>query len=401
MTFASDKASVEARAETLLAQAGSYLAVLQNIANSEVVTGTTTLPEQYDYASVPQINFPVVSATRPNIGAVSFPAAPSAPAVQVSSISTVALPVDDLLAPTSMFAYAEAAYTSILNDPLQALLLSNLVNGGYGIEPADEIALFNRARDREVEAMLSRIDDAGRMVAARGFPLPPGELSIHADRAYQMMQDKVSTESRNITLDRTKLFVENRQFTIKEVRELETVLRNYWNALQERTLNVAKYTAEFGIVIYNTLLARYKLRLEAADIGSRVNYQVAQVDVERARAAYEIFRSEIAGYEATLRSVIEPARLQVDVYQADAAVARVANDATIARASLQQEAIKSTTQQNIQISTMTIENARARINGTIAELEFRTKAAQFGATNFFAQLQALLSTINVLTVEST
>lgn len=402
MTFAADKAAIEARATTLLSQASSFLLALQNIANSEIVTGTTILPEQYDYASVPQINFPTMTATRPDLaGTLTFPGTPEAPTVGFSSVTAATLPIDDLLAPTALFTWAEQVYESTLIDPLKAKLLDNLVNGGYGIETADEIALFNRVRDREVEAMMSRVDDAGRAMAARGFSLPPGELAIHVDRAYQGMQDKVSDASRDIMNARTKLFVENRQFTITEIRQLETVLMNYWNALNERALNAAKYTAEFGVIVHNALIARYKARLDAAKITTEVNAQIVQIDVERARAAYEIFRSQIMGYEARLRSVIDPARLQVDIYRADIDVARMYNDASIAKANMQTAAITSTTQQNIQISQMTIENARARINGTIAELEFRTKAAQFGATNFFAQLSAVLSTINALTVETT
>ena len=80
MTFADDKAAVEARAETLLGQAGSYLAALKALAGAEVVTGTTELPESYDYATVPQVSFPVVGASRPDIaGSLVFPGAPEAP----------------------------------------------------------------------------------------------------------------------------------------------------------------------------------------------------------------------------------------------------------------------------------------------------------------------------------
>lgn len=401
MTFAADKAAVEARATTLLAQAETYLTALQSLAGAEIVTGTTELPESYNYASVPEVAFPILGASRPTINVGAFPATPEAPTTSFSAVTPVSMPVDDLLAPTGVFSFAEAAYESILIDPLKAKLLDNLVNGGYGIETADEIALFNRARDREVEAMLSRVEDAGRAMASRGFPLPPGELSIHVDRAYQGMQDKVSTASRDITLERSRLFVENRQFTIQEVRQLEQILMNYWNSLQERALNAAKFTAEFGLLVYNALIERYKARLSAAKISADVNLQTVQVDVERARAAFEVFRSQIAGYEAALRGQIEPARVQAEIYRADVDATRMVNDATISRASLQQKVIEATVQQNIQISNMTIENARARINGTIAELQFRTQAAQFGAQTFFAQLQALLSTINVLTVEST
>jgi hypothetical protein len=393
-------ADQQATIAATLAQADAYLQSLVQQANVVLIEGTTILPEQYDYASVPQVDFPLVGATRPNISGLVLAAPPEAPSVSVSSIAPISLPTDDLVAPTGAFAFAEGVYASTLLDPLKAKLLDNLVNGGYGIEPTDEIALFNRARDREVEAMLSRVEDAGRAMAVRGFPLPPGELSIHADRAYQEMQDKVSSASRDITLQRGALFVENRKFTITEVRQLETVLLNYWNSVQERAYNVARATVEMSILVYNALLARYRARLEAAKITADVNIATAQVDEARARAAFEIFRSQVTAYEANLRRVLDPARLQVDIYRADADVARVVNDGTVARANLQQRVLEATIQQNIEISRMTIENARVRLLGVLESLKFRTGAAQYGSEKFFALLTSLESTINTLAVQT-
>jgi len=384
-----------------VAQAQAYLDNLMSVSDVVLPGGDIPLPDSYNYATTPTVNFPLFGATRPaDIGVLNLPAVPVAPQFAFSSIADIALPADDLLLPTNNFTYYEDAYSSILLDPLKAVLLDNLLNGGYGIETADEVALFNRARDREVEAALTRIEDAGRSLAMRGFPLPPGELSIHVDRAWQDMQDKVSDVSRDITLQRGKLYVENRQFTIGQIRELEQVLIGFHNSVQERALNVAKLTAEFVINYFNTLVARYKARLDAAKITSDVQLLRVQAESERARAFVDAFRGQVAGYEANLRGLIEPARLKVDIYGHDVQAVRATNDGTIAKAQLQQEVLKSATQQNIQISNIVVENARVRLLGTIEQLKFRVDAAKFGTDRFYTMLTALVGTINTLAVQS-
>lgn len=499
--------------------------------------------------TAPVLNFPATpSTTLPTApgAAPSFvsPAIPSSPTITLPAMPTLAslslpaapvidlpvfsalLPQDDLVAPTTQFQFYEAAYESVLLDPLKAKLLDNLTNGGYGIETADEIALFNRMRDREVEVMMSRISDAGRAMAARGFLLPPGELSIHVDRAYQEMQDKVSSASRDITLERSKLYVENRQFTIREVKELETVLLNFHNSVQERALNVARLTVEMSIAVFKALVERYTTRvnayraqaevfaerirgelakaeiyrtqIEAVNVSAqmqrtqieaykaqlqgiettvdifRVQMDAAKVQAEIERIKLEAYHSQVETYTAQvqakvaefgmyrsqiegetakvqafeaevraytgqvsaaeiksriqlgkLQSETEQARVQLltyqgklDQYKADVerqvqsgqlqiayfnalvTDTRVLNDAQISKASLQQEVLKSTTQQNIQISEMAITNARAKLEATVAALKFKTEAAHYGSEKFFALLTALMGAISTLSVST-
>lgn len=599
MTFATDLAAQQATVATFQAQAQGYLDTLLAITDvsfSDSYNIDSILPDSYNYASVPQVSFPlnstgftptvtVVSAAPPTPPTASFstitdvvvpdltavsptlafptapsntlptapgaspsftsPAIPTAPLVTLPTIPTLAalslptapsidLPVfaalapdDDLVAPTTEFQFAEAAYESTLLDPLKAKLLADLTDGGYGIETADEIALFNRARDREVEAMMSRISDAGRAMAMRGFPLPPGELSVHVEQAYQEMQDKVSSASRDITLERSKLYVENRQFTIREVKDVEQMLLNFHNAVQERALNVARLTVEFSIAIFKALVERYNARLgayrteaevftsriraelakaeiyrtevEAVKVSSelqrtqvetylaqlrgietsvaifRVQMDAAKVQAEIERIKLEAYRSEVEAYTARvqakvaefgmyraqiegetskvqafeaqvraftgqvsaaeiksriqlgkLQSETEQARiqlltyqgqleqykadverqvasgkLQVDYYNAVIAETRLINDGRIAQAGMQQEAIKSTTQQNIQISEMTIADARAKLEATVAALKFKTEGTHYASEKFYAILTQLMGTINTLSVSTT
>ena len=399
MAFADDVAILQAQADEYAAAAQDYLNNLLAVTNVVINTG---LPVSYNYASVPTVQYPITAAgVRPSLtSSLTIPAPPDSPQISFSSLTSIDLPADDLLAPTATFAFAEAAYDSTLLDPLKAKLLYDLTYGGYGIEVSDEIALVNRARDREVEIALTRIDDAGRTMASRGFPVPPGELSIHVDKAWQDMQNKVSGVSRDITLQRNKLYVENRQFTLREVKDVEQILIGFHNSVQERALNVAKFTAEFAITLYNALLAKYKLRFDAAKITSEVQLQQMQTEVARANAYLEAYRGQIAAYEANLRRIIDPAKLQVEVFRADIDLNRVVNDAYISKATLQQKVIEATVQQNIQISQVAVNNARVRLDAEIAALQVRAKGAEVALAKIYGLLTGVASSANTLAVQS-
>jgi len=403
MTVATNITAAQSAAASALVDANAFLNALIAIATSAELTGFNfagSIPAQFNYNSVPTVNFPVVAGgIRPTIPAIGA-SPPEVPSIVLSTPADIILPIDDLLAPTNNFTFFEAAYASTLLNPLKAKLLADLTNGGFGIDTADEAALFQRARDRETVAAMTRIDEAGRAMAARGFPLPPGELSIQIDRSYQDLQNKMSSVSREIFVDSAKRFVENRQFTIQEVRQLETVLIGFHNSIQERALNVAKATQELAIVVYNAILARYKLRLDAAKITSDVQLQRVQVDLARAQAAIELYRGQITAYEANLRQLLEPLKLQVDLYRADIDSNRALMDGLISRSTLQQKVIEATSQQNIDISRLTVETMKARLQAAMTGLQFAMESAKFGSAQFFATLSAMWGSLNTLSVAS-
>jgi hypothetical protein len=404
MTVATNITAAQTAAAAALVDANTFLNSLITIATSAIIAGNNfagSLPAEFNYNSVPTVDFPVIGGgLRPDDADLNIPGTPEAPSFTFFTPTEVTLPVDDLLAPTHNFEYLEAAYISALLDPLKAKLLADLTNGGFGIDTADEQALFQRARDRETIAAMTRIDEAGRLMAARGFPLPPGELSIQIDRSYQDLQNKMSSVSREIFVDSAKRFVENRQFTIQEVRQLETVLLGFHNSIQERALNVAKATAEYAVAVYNQLLARFRTRLEGAKIATDIQLGRAQVDIARSQAQLGVFQGQIAAYEARLRSLVEPFKARVDLYRADIDGNRNLTDGFAAKAALQQKVLEATSQQNIDISRLNVENTRARLQATMAGLQFGMEATKFGSQQLFATLAAMWGSLNTLSVQS-
>lgn len=361
------------------------------------------------YPSVPSTTLPdapgaapaFVSPAIPDAPLVSLPAVPTLASLALPEVPTVDLttldisvPADDLAAPTAQFEYYEAAYDSVLLDPLKAKLLNDLVNGGYGIEPADELAMFNRFRDRAVETMMGSIDDAGRVAAARGFPLPPGELSVHVDRAYQAMQNKVADASREILLERNKLFVENRQFTIREVKDLEQVLINFHNAVQERALKVAQLTVEMSIAVFRALVERYNARLMAYKAQSEVfvariqaelaKAQIYKTQVDAVGVSAQVQRTQVETYLAQLKGI----QVSVDIYKTQMDAARVQAD--IGRMALEafQAQVGAYTAQ-VQAKNAEFGMYRAQIDGEIAKVQaYEAQVRAFGEQMKGAKLRA-------------
>lgn len=347
--------------------------------------------------SAPTISLP----TAPALTAISLPAPPS---IELPYF-TASLPIDDLVAPTATFAFAEERYQSTLLDSAKAKLLADLASGGYGIEPADEQALFERTRARELSNMQGEADEVLTGFAARGFPLEPGEAAVALARVQQRTHDKIADANRTITLERSRLYVENRQFTLREARELETVLLQYHTAFMERTLNAAKATLDAAIAIYNTTVARYNARLqayqaEAQVFEARIRAATAQVEIYKTRVeaanleldvqktGVEIYRAQLAGVQSL-----------VDIYRARMEAAGV--EANVQRTRI--EAFKASVDAyaaGVQAKVSEFQSFEASIRGEVARVDaFKGEVDVYRARADAAKSKAdvQVSTANIAT----
>lgn len=328
-----------------------------------------------DIPTAPALNLPAA----PELTGVTLPQPPSIALPQFTSTA----PDDDLLVPTNNFSFAEQAYLSTLIDPLKAKLLADLLNGGYGIETADEEQLFERLRERETEAAQASIDEVYRLGAARGFPLPPGEVFVAVQRAEQALQDRLSTASREIALERSRLFVENRQFTIGQVREVEAMLINLHNSVQERALNSARFTFQASIEIYNAVVARFNARLAKYQAGAAI----FEAQIRAALSQVEIYRVTMDGKRIELQAqgqLIDNFKARVEAAKTVIDIFRVQMDAANVRATIERTRIEAfrglidAFQAQVQAKVAEFGMFRARVDGELAKLQiFETQARAY------------------------
>lgn len=339
--------------------------------------GTAPSPSIPAIPAVPTFNSPTIPdapsdviPSAPTITGISFPEAPNIVLPQY----TATAPIDTLLEPTNTFAFYEQAYASALLDKLKAKLLADMTNGGYGIEPADEEALWFRLREREDLSTQAQVDEIARQYAATGFPLPPGAMQAAFARANQDRQSKLSSASREIALKRGDLYVENRRFAMQQSAGLEQVLLGYHGSVQERALNVARITAEVAISFFDLKVRVFNTRMQAYQIEA----QVFESKIRAALAVVEIYKAQIAakGLELEAQKIaMEAYRTQilgiqavVDVYKTRMEAAKVYADIERTR----MEAFRSQIDAhvaNIQGKKLEVDIYEAKIRGEVAKVQ--------------------------------
>ena len=255
--------------------------------------------------NAPSVSTSVVLPALPSISAIDIPGVPG---IDIPSFTSV-LPVANLVVPTNSFAFFEELYTSSALDALKSKLFSDLQNGGYGIEIADESALWARARERELEGALSEAEALITAAAGRGCALPPGDMIVVLQKSQQDVQNKLSSVSRDIALKRADMYVENRKFTIEQTKQLEQIIIGYHSNVMERSLNAAKAVMDVAIKLYDAQVAGFNVRLEAY----KAEASVFEARVRAAMILIEIYRATMEGKR--IQSEIE--RLKVEIYKAE------------------------------------------------------------------------------------
>lgn len=343
----------------------------------------------------PNANLPSAPGDAPEFNAPTLPVAPiyltpdppvfenivipDMPLVEYPTFSST-LPVDDLLAPSDVFTYVEPIYDSALLDELKRKLMYDLINGGYGIEDDDEMRLWQRAREREAINSEAAIQDVTRQVAARGFDVPPGTLNAMVQAAQQAALENNSTLSREILIKKADLYVQNRQFTIQQVRETEQMLITAFGYMCERMLNSAKAVVELSIAVFNARVAKY-------------NYSL-----DRYKADAQVYAELIRGVSLKLeayKTQVEGLKVSADIQRIHAEVYKVQIDGLNALVNIYQTEVQAAKVVS-EIEKIKLDAFKAQVETYVAQVGAKT--AEFGM--FESQIKGEMAKVDVYAEEA-
>lgn len=162
--------------------------------------------------------------------------------------------------------------------------ISNMiVSGGTGIPASIEMAIWERARSRELQDARRVERDALTAFASRGFTMPGGFVANEIMRAQQGAADKSSTLNRDTAIKAVDAQLENIRFAITQgmsirstvINALGSFLQAYMAPVQQandqaRILAEAQYhlwssTAEY----YRAMVAEAQLSISTQEINAR------------------------------------------------------------------------------------------------------------------------------------
>ncbi len=284
---------------------------------------------------IPQVN-PVAVPDAPTI---TLPAAPAYLTIATRSFGGVDLHEDwltklqdvpelDLLQPTPLSYQRGPVYASQMLENLKGVIGQRIL-GGTGLNPAIEQALWDRARDRETQMALANEQDVMRASEALGFALPPGVLAAQLRDARQAYHDKLSTLSREISIEQAKLEQENLKQAIAEGMQLESQLMDYALKLEQMAFDAARAAAENSLQVYNAGVERFKALLQgfqvyAATYETIIKAELNKVEVYKAELEGEKIKADInSSMVQQYKAEIEGSMAVVEIYKAQISGAQV------------------------------------------------------------------------------
>lgn len=264
--------------------------------------------------------------------------APEKPQIMLPVFSGTA-PVDTAAAPANLEDRMNAAYRDIsptmvsaVNDHLDDMLtkynprfhaqmerietqLAKYLDGGTGLKPAVEDAIYARSRSKQdAEARRAR-DTAYSEAASRGFTMPTGALLSAVRQSRQSAADNNAAAAREIVVMQAEMEQKNLQFAVTTSAALRSTLLNatlsYMQnmvAINGQALAYAKDVLGAVIESYNIAVKAYSLKIELY----KSEASVFEVRLKSAMAGVELYKAEIDA----LQALTNVDRAKVDVYKA-------------------------------------------------------------------------------------
>jgi hypothetical protein len=236
---------------------------------------------------------------------------PVAPTINEITVNIPIVPVIDV-------PNVQAVILSNLWNDIYEKLNDDITNGGYGIDTADEILIWERAKEREMLEVAAQYDEADELYAGAGYKFPPGVLVKLKQKAKQTYQNKMATLNRDMTIERLKLFVEARRFALEngvKFGELFIDIGKLRSGIYESEIKGALGEAEIkrGNELFKVEL--FKSQIDAYGTEAKVLaslYELASTQQEREiRAKIAVLQANIEIAKLYLEEAVEQAKLRL------------------------------------------------------------------------------------------
>jgi hypothetical protein len=271
--------------------------------------------------------------------APTMPTKPSSPAIDTITTgipSSPSLPVkpDDLdiddvaitlpVVPNLTVPNVSTIILSDLWNDIYEKLNSDITDGGYGIETADEIAIWERAKERELLELSAQTEDLDEMYAGFGYKFPPGALIKAKQKARQTYQNKLATLNRDMTIERLKLFVECRKFALENgVRfgQLFIEIGKLITALYDSEMKGAITEADINKTNNLVRVDEYKAKMEGYSTEAKVGAEIFDAEVKGSLAEMELVKSNntsrIDKYKADMEGFSSEGKFLTDLFDSN------------------------------------------------------------------------------------
>lgn len=364
------------------------------------------MPAPFD-ADPPVLSFPAappgvtdVAPTAPPVNIdyvypdlnVSLPAPPALLSLNVQPFSGINMPTIDVtipeltaVAPSVVQYQPGSLYTSSLLTTLSTTLQSRITNGGTGLPPAIENAIWDRGREREYRQSAAAIAELERMETL-GYAFPPGVYNDSRLKIQTEMGYVIAGYNREVAIEQAKLEQSNILKALDTATALEGSLITYNNNVEQRAFEASRFATQAGIEIYNGQVRAYAAIVDAY----RAKVQVYEAQIRAEIAKVEAYKTEIAAEQAKAQintALVEQYRVQatialsaIQIYEAQIKAIQTKADIEKIKVQIFGEQVRGYTAR-IGAYTAQVEGFRASVQAEGAKQEaYKSQVQAYGAT---------------------
>lgn len=317
------------------------------------IDASLALPDMPALPSVQIPDAPVlansVKPARPDVDMdIVIPAAPDFVLPDVPTLEQIHLPdfvfpqlpdfngnppsVDGIAVPDVFINWVEPEYKSeILPDLVAQVRL--MMAGGTGLPAAIEDALFARSRERGSAESERAVQEVVNAWAARGYSLPQGVLDKQIAVVREQGRLQAAELNRDILVQAAQWEIENLRFAVQQGLALEQLTSNLFENMAARLFDVAKFSAESQIGVFNariglfnaqnaafeTIANVYRVKVEA-ELSKLTAYKAAvegQLAIGEINKQYvDVYRARLDGLQASTdlyKTMMSAAQIRADV----------------------------------------------------------------------------------------
>ena len=234
----------------------------------------------------------------PDAPSSALPSVPTFEELNIPESPTLNIPIFDQLLPSAStvvvpnqtFSWGEESpFSDTCLTAVKEKLCDWLSNGGTGLLPHIEQAIYDRGRGREDVGSTRSEHQVLTEQAARGFSRPQGSTYAALDFSSQETQNKIADLSREIMIKQAEMEQTNIHFAIQQTIALEQALISEHSQIQARSFEAAKFIQDISIQLYNAEISKVTIELDAFKAYS----SAYESRVRSALAEVEVFKSEV------------------------------------------------------------------------------------------------------------
>lgn len=185
------------------------------------------------------------------------------------------------------FQYENEVYNPTFMPQIQQTV-ARMLGGETGLPPDVEYAIYERAREREVELGEREVDQVTNEWAARGHRAPGGPLARRVDRVRQEASYKVSQMSREQFIAHWQFQLSQLAVGLQTALAAEDVLLRLFSEAEQRRFQAAQFRVQMATDIFNAMVSKYNadtalFQAEATIFRERIQAELAKLEVFNAQ----------------------------------------------------------------------------------------------------------------------